>query len=225
MTLEIDKYFMHPHFRDRVRTALTALAGNAAALVFTGRHVTTPQPPNPASRGQVLLHRIIQSHQTVRIQRTAEHNRCEPVPGRGQTVQQAMRDASNNTGVAAAIFLNQSTLQPNTLPLATVSINNAQPQLAETPTSIVIGHELVHADRFTRGGGAFGPVGPNNSYNLTLGSFLSPTIHPSAPTTTEIYTVGLPPAANTPANPDGLAISENNLRQQLQPGVVRVNYP
>lgn len=225
-SLRIESYFWHPHFRPRVQAALTALAGGAAQLVFDDEHVRmAPGAPAAASPSRELLARIIGSPRSVRIQRTDGHNRCEPV---GATAQQAMQGAANGVGTDAIIHISQPTMLPGAANTnATVAGPMGAPVVAATPASILLGHELIHADRCIRGISSFSqqPVhGGGVTWTDTLGSFTRPNGMPAALAEEEIYTVGLPVAGATAPNPDQQAVTENALRaEHQQPN--RIGYP
>jgi hypothetical protein len=195
-------------------------------LVFEGEHVRIAQGAVAgASPSRQLLARIIASQRTVRIQRTDGHNRCEPV---GPSAQQAMQAAANGVGTDAIVHINQPTMSPGAANTdATVAGPQGAPALAPTPASILLGHELIHADRFTRGIGSFSqqPVhGGGMTWTGTLGSFTRHNGMAAALAEEEIYVVGLPVAGATAPNPDQHAVTENALRaEHQQPN--RIGYP
>lgn len=226
-SLRIESYFWHPHFRPRVQEALTALAGGAAQLVFDGEHVRMQHgAPQAASPSRELLARIINSPRTVSIRRTDGHNRCEPV---GANAQQAMQAAANGVGTDAIVHINQPTMSAGA---ANTNVTVADPVtgaavLAASPASILLGHELIHADRCIRGISSFSqqPVrGGGTTWTDTLGSFTRPNGMPGALGEEEIYTVGLPVAGGTAPNPDPHAVTENALRAEHQQPL-RIAYP
>jgi uncharacterized protein YbjQ (UPF0145 family) len=195
-------------------------------LVFEGEHVRMAQGAVAgASPSRQLLARIIASPRSVRIQRTDGHNRCEPV---GPTAQQAMQAAANGVGTDAIVHINQPTMSPGAANTnATVAGPQGAPVLAATPASILLGHELIHADRCIRGISSFSQQqvrGGGMTWTDTLGSFTRPNGLPGALAEEEIYTVGLPVAGGTAPNPDQHAVTENALRaEHQQPN--RIGYP
>lgn len=75
------------------------------------------------------------------------------------------------------------------------------------PDEILLGHDLLHADRFMRGQGAF--AGGAH----ILGNYVRVGGAHSAASREEIYNIGLPVALGVPANPDpGPVLNENILR-------------
>lgn len=223
--LTIDSSWLYPYFRQRVRTALTQLAGQAATLTFNGGDVgMAPGVPIAPSPSRDLLARIINSPRHIRIRRTDGNNRAEPL---GATPALAMQNASNGTGTDVDVFIDNATLLPGAAGTNATVMTPTGAALAPTPASIILGHELAHADRFSRGVGAFGLVagmGGVANWNLLLGSFTRHTGMAGALATEEVYTVGLPVAGTTPINPDALAVSENDLRAEHGLNI-RVGYP
>ncbi|HEX3683261.1 MAG TPA: M91 family zinc metallopeptidase [Bryobacteraceae bacterium] len=183
-----------------------------------------PGAPAAASPSRQLLARIITHRRTVTIERTDGHNRCEPV---GATAQQAMQAAANGVGTDAIVHINQPTMVPGAANTeATVAGAMGAPALAATPASILLGHELIHADRCIRGISSFSqqPVyGGGMTWTGTLGSFVRNN-NAAALAEEEIYTIGLPVAGTTAPNPDQQAVTENALRaEHQQPN--RIGYP
>ena len=209
-----------------MQAALTTLAGGAGQLVFNGDQVQMAQGAGPqaGSPSRQLIARIIASQRTVRIRRTSGHNRCEPL---GATVQQALQSAANGNGTDVIVHINQPTMLPGAANTEATVAGAAGPVLAATPASILLGHELIHADRFTRGIGSFSqqPVlGGGMTWTNTLGSFTRPNGNAGALAEEEIYTVGLPVAGQTAPNPDQHAVTENALRAE-HGQAVRIGYP
>lgn len=225
-TLAVDWAFFHPHFRGRIQDALDALMGGPGVLAYDGAAVTiaTGAPvvvAPPPSRD--LVTRLINSARAVRIRRTDGENRAEPL---GANAAAAMNAASNGTGTDVDVFIKQPTMLPGATGTQATVQGPTGPTLAATPAHILLGHELVHADRMTRGVAAFSQqVGPNGTvWTTTLGSYVRPNGSNSALPTEEIYTIGLPVGGTTVANPDPLAITENALRGEHRLAN-RVAYP
>jgi hypothetical protein len=216
-------------FLTTIQNALGNLIGNAApALNYvaagTTREITIAGGPvqAPANRPQslALVQRIINSPFSATIRSTLASNRVEPVRRRRflffrESVRNVMGRISRSPGGPGVgndvnVFINTTTM--GGAPTSAVWKVNAlgQENQVVPPDSIILGHELGHADRFMRGEGAFTAGGGHE-----LGNFTKVSGQASAAPLEEIYNIGLTPAAGlTAQNPDLMAISENILRTE-----------
>lgn len=235
-------------YRAAVRVHIATLANvhvdHVAIDPNTGQ-INLPAPGHGAAAGHQLLHRIAASpHQViVRPAQPNEPAQAEPhgPSSRMQRVGDFARDmwnwrpwgtsrrlrhraAAAQGGVGSVIPYNHQLPagDRHTPVLPTPAHPDAT---AEAPQEIMLGHELVHADRFQRGRGAFNAAGGMTTGNFDYQGRVGPPgvfnyqNRQGAAYHEEIATIGLPLSAAqnldpAPA-PDANPITENTLRQQL----------
>ena len=221
-------------YNTSVRAALNALAGNTVnALTYTetgslwwkkiqvGLGAGAVAAAAIAPHGMGLLTRIIQNNNSVYIY-PGNVNRAAPQQrylGLESAVDAMNRASTPGNGSDADVYIDATTLngQEQT---TTYDANTGQAQRQNTPDAVIIGHELIHADRFTKGRGGF-----DNQGHLILGSYLrASTNRDQALVEEEIYTVGLTPSGNTIVNPDPSSTTEQQIRAEHNQ-LPRDNYP
>jgi hypothetical protein len=184
------------------------------------------QAGNDKPRSTELVGRLIDSAKTVYIQEG--ENQTAPMTEGNETVNETLTAASfgEEAGVAregrnARVNINAETFEGRSLHnLSSVPVNNdGALEREETPNQILLGHELIHADRITRGVSAsrgtsryhhgFGEHNyPHERYN-------GEGIYEGGATAKEdIFNIGLTPQDEEVVNPDEDPITENDLRDE-----------
>ncbi len=184
-------------------------------------------------QGTRLVHRIIDSEKTITISEINSNlNAAEPeTPGWFKTY---FRSANGNkieahkAAATAGVGTNvRVDWNPNIAPEQTrVPVHNTETnrfELQTTPLHITLGHELGHADRFSRGVGKV--INPETervlSGGFSRGLNDGRQVNKDVVTAEEVYNIGLPPANlenldinHMSPNPDADTITENDLRDE-----------
>lgn len=213
-------------FLQTIQNALGALVGNASPALHYGGYFSSQVtfdnallPAMPDRQASLtLMQRIINSAYNATIRSTNGATAAAPVrhrlwytlglarEGAGTAMGRVTRGvAGPGAGSDVDVFVNPANLG-GAAQIWTVNGAGVEAQAAP-PDSIILGHELGHADRLMRGTGAFTPQGGH-----VLGQFARVGGLNSAAALEEIYNIGLPLAGATPANPDAQTVTENAMR-------------
>jgi len=159
---------------DRIMKELNKLTNHTLKLrddgtVYIGTRVTRRRDLT-LKNGNALVERMISSSHTATIEFTSTRgNSCRYM---GYSTQGYLQANGNGTGVSSTVFFNPSVGAdvPVTVPTRYSNFT----EMRETPLHIILGHELIHADRFMRGRSLvnlkFGKE-VSHTYRLTTGMF------------------------------------------------------
>lgn len=257
-----------PEYRQQVQAHLQKLVGKGHGnnrkyvTVHPKSGAVRVTPPRRKSvAGHRLLHRITASPHAVTLRDAAQGEAVQAEPQRPRSITRAIGDvasdiwnwrawggtqqlrnraAAGNPALGAGATIPYNTALPNVLRLTHVDNGAGGTNQQVSPQHLILGHELIHADHYQRGTGAFAAGG-----GMLRGTYDYP--RPAVAgghdqevgLREEMNNVGIPPAAaldprfgilaNQPTfsnapNADANAITENMLRAQHgQP--LRRRYP